>query len=488
MMKEDYDASIFEYIFHPRGVAIVGSSPHDIATIAHLQTKIKDRLYLVNPKYKEISGLPVYPSVRDINAPVDYAIIGVGAERILEVITDCIAKGVKVAQIFTAGFSETGIKERIALEEALKSLAAGRIRLIGPNCFGVYCPRGGLTIVPEAPEEAGTIGVVAQSGSVAEAFSYFARARGLRFSKVVSYGNAADLDGADFLRYLADDEETTVIALYIEGTKDGEKLKAALRRAASRKPVVAIKGGITEQGIRAASSHTASLTSAPALWHALFKQCGVLEVESFEEMMATVLAFSCVPLPRGRGIALLSNSGGFNVMHTDLCARLGVDVPKFPPATVSILRQLVPTAGTAIGNPLDAWPMFYQLTGRGTVADVIKTCGEAANIQTLILHFDQFRYLRRILRDQVGAHMEVLTHLMLEGCAYVRDTLQKAVMVVVSLDPFLHDEEDRNANLSLKERLMTARFPVFPTLEGAIRASVNLCRYGVEPRNVEHRP
>jgi len=132
--------------------------------------------------------------------------------------------------------------------------------------------------------------------------------------------------------------------------------------------------------------------------------------------------------------------------------------------------------------------MFYQLTGRGTVADVIKTCGEAANIQTLILHFDQFRYLRRILRDQVGAHMEVLTHLMLEGCAYVRDTLQKAVMVVVSLDPFLHDEEDRNANLSLKERLMTARFPVFPTLEGAIRASVNLCRYGVEPRNVEHRP
>lgn len=475
--NSDYDPAVFEYIFHPRGVAIIGSSPHDLATLAHLQTKIKDRLFLVNPKYREIRGLPSYPSVCHIMEPIDYAIIGVGAERVADVIKDCIKKGVKVAQIFTAGFSETGIPERIALEEEIKTIAQGRIRLIGPNCFGVYCPASGLTIIPEAPEEVGNIGVIAQSGSVTESFSYFARTKGLKFSKIVSYGNAIDLDSADFLYYMADDSETEIIALYVEGTKNGLKFKDALHRAARKKPVIAIKGGMTEQGIRAASSHTASLSSTPILWQALFAQCGAVQVENFEDMVNTVLAFSRAPIPVGRAVALISNSGGFSVIQTDLCARLGVNVPKFPPATISTLRELVPAAGTAIGNPLDAWPMFYKVEGRGTVADVIVTCGEAENIHTVIFHFDQFRYLRRVLGTEVGVHMERLSQLIVEGCTYVRDRLHKPVMAVVSLDPFLEDEEDRRQNLLLKQALAGAGFPVYATLDGVVRATFHLCRY-----------
>ncbi len=227
---------LFESIFNPRSVAIVGASPHDLATLAQMSTKIRDRLFLVNPKYSEVRGKKCYPALSALEAEVEYAILIVSAGMILPVLEECIQKRVRVAQIYTAGFSETGIPERIELEKKLKQAAQGRIRVIGPNCFGVYCPRSGLAIVPEAPEEGGHVGVVAQSGSVAESFSYFARTKNLRFSKVVSYGNAVDLDGADFLEYLADDPETRTIAFYLEGTKNAGRLKKALAKAFFRRP------------------------------------------------------------------------------------------------------------------------------------------------------------------------------------------------------------------------------------------------------------
>ena len=169
--------------------------------------------------------------------------------------------------MFTAGFSETGIPERAAQEEELKRLCGGKnqahrsqllrcvLSRIGPGHRAGGTRRGG-----------GNIGVVAQSGSFAESFSYFARTKNLRFSKVISYGNAADLDGADFLEYLADDPDTQIIAFYIEGTKQGPRLRDALARAAAQKPVIAIKGGMTSQGMRAAASHTAAMAGTPGVW------------------------------------------------------------------------------------------------------------------------------------------------------------------------------------------------------------------------------
>ena len=225
---------VFDYIFNPRNVAIIGASPTDLATHAQTKTKIRERLYPVNPKYTEVRGKKCYPSILDVEAEIDYVIIVVSASLLPQVLEECIRKGVKVAQIYTAGFSETGIPERARQEEELKQMAKGKIRLIGPNCFGVYCPKAGLSIVPESPTEEGHIGIVAQSGSFAESFSYFAKTKNMRFSKVISYGNAVDLDGADFLEYLADDEDTKLIGFYVEGTKNGSRLTAALGRAAKK--------------------------------------------------------------------------------------------------------------------------------------------------------------------------------------------------------------------------------------------------------------
>ncbi len=474
--------NIFDTIFNPRGVAIIGASPFDLATQAQMKTKIRERLYLVNPKYTEMLGRKCYPSILDVEAPVDYVIIGVSAAILPQVLEQCIRKGVKAAQIFTAGFSETGIPERIKQEEELKRQALGKIRLIGPNCFGVYCPKSGLAIVPEAPTEEGHIGVVAQSGSFAESFSYFAGTKNLRFSKVISYGNAVDLDGADFLEYLADDEDTKIIAFYIEGTKNAPRLTAALGRAAARKPVIAIKGGMTEQGMRAAASHTAAMAGSPDIWSAVFKQCGVLQVDNFDEMTNMLMALDTSPLPAGRSMALITNSGGFSVIQTDLCQRAGIAVPRFSSETVEALRTLVPAAGTSIGNPLDAWPIYYNIGSAGNISDIIRTVAADRGIQTLVFQFDQFRYLRRILQAGIDAHMQRLIELMVEGCGEAREKEHKPVMITVSLDPYLEDEQDRHYNLLLKKAFAARGFPVFATLDATVRTVANLCRYNESRR------
>ena len=470
------DDRLFEYIFNPERVAIVGASPHDLGTLAQMSTKIVDRLFLVNPNYREIRGKKCYPSILEVEPGIDYAIMLVPAAALLQVIPECIQKKVKVAQIYTAGFSETGIPERIEMEKRLKETAAGKIRLIGPNCFGVYSPRSGLAIVPESPGEEGHIGVVTQSGSVAESFSYFARTKNLRFSKVVSYGNAIDLDAPDFLDHLADDPDTQMIAFYVEGTRNAARLKTALTKAARNKPVVAIKGGMTDQGLRAAASHTASLTGTPEIWQALFSQAGVLQVESFEEMTNILLALRGSPALTGRAVAIITNSGGFSVIQTDLCLKAGIEVPRFSPDTIKKLRQLVPIAGTSIGNPLDAWPIFYNTSAEGNLADIIKTVSGDGNIDSLVFQFDQFRYLRRVLGPAAGTHLERVIQFMIEGFEHTRDRQKKPVLVTVSLDPYLEDEEDRNMNLKMKRTLSERGFPVYANLDGAVKALANLCR------------
>jgi acyl-CoA synthetase (NDP forming) len=471
------DARLFERIFNPQAMAIIGASPNDLATVAQINSKIKDRLFLVNPNYTEIFGKKCYPHIGAIQAEIDYVSLVVSAKVLPQVLNECIQKGVKAAQIYTAGFSETGLQEGIQREKELQQMTEGRIRLIGPNCFGIYCPSSGQSIVPEAPAEAGHLGVVAQSGSVAESFSYFATTKNLRFSKIVSYGNAIDLDGPDFLDYLADDPETHIIAFYIEGTKNGERLKTALAKASGKKPVIVIKGGLTEQGIRAATSHTASLAGTPEIWRAFFKQTGAIQVESFDEMVNTVMAFSTSPLPAGPAAALISNSGGFSVIQTDLCMRAGIEVPRFSPATMEALRAMVPLAGTSIGNPLDAWPIYYNLSSSGNLTQIIKTVSSDPKIDSLIFQFDQFRYLRRIMGRKVEAHMVRLIELIVEGCLHAREKAKKPVLICVSLDPYLEDEEDRQTNLLMKKALTSRGFPVYSNLDGAVKALARLCQW-----------
>ena len=468
----------FEYIFHPRTVAVIGASNDDGFSQALMGTKLRDNLFLVNPKHKELHGKRCYPSILDIEGGIDYVVIAVPALLAPKVLAECIEKGVKAVHIYTAGFSETGLEERKTLEDEVKEIARGKISLVGPNCMGICCPESGLAFIPDISSEEGPVGVISQSGTFAVEFLSIGKLRNIKFSKVISYGNAINLDCPDFLEYLAHDPETEVIALYMEGTKNGERLKAAMTEAARLKPILALKGGVTEHGRRAASSHTGSLAGSPEIWSSLFRQAGVIQVEDFDELLDTTLALSCAPLPSGKGTAIITNSGGFSVLETDLCVKAGLEVPQFTKATIAELRKMVPLAGTGINNPLDAWPIYYNMPGTtGTLADAIKTLSHDKNIHSIVLHFDEVRYLRHVFGEATENYLKELVEIMVQGCKYARDEMGKTVMICVSLDAYTEDEEDRRYHLLAKKAFEGERFPVYPSLGASIKALSNLYRY-----------
>ncbi|UCH51184.1 MAG: CoA-binding protein [Chloroflexota bacterium] len=474
------DAIEFEYIFNPRAVALIGASSDNGYAYSLSNSKLWDRLYFVNPRYDELSGKKCYHSVLDIPVDIDFVIIAVPAIHVPKILAECIEKGVKAAHVFTAGFSETGITERIKLENEVRDFAKGKIRLIGPNCMGIYCSKSGLSFTWDASFEEGPVGVISQSGTFGVEFLNIGKIRNLKFSKVVSYGNAIDLDCPDFLEYLADDPDTKIIALYMEGTKNGRRLKSALAHAAGKKPVLALKGGVTEHGSRAASSHTGSLAGSPEIWSSIFRQTGVAQVEDFDELLNAALALTYAPYPAGKGTSIITNSGGFSVLETDVSVKAGLAVPQFTQETLAQLRKIVPVAGTSISNPLDAWPIFYNLSGtEGNLGDVIKILSRDKNIHSIILHMDEINYLRRVLGPAFEGHFKEVIGLMLNGCKYARDEMGKPVMLCISMETFTEDEEDRRYHLIVKKTFEDARIPVFPTLRDTINALFNLYRIGL---------
>ena len=469
----------FDNIFNPKAVAIIGATERDDFTNAMMRTKINENLFLVNPSRKEIHGKKCYESILDIENSIDYVVLAVPAKVLPKVLNECIDKGVKTAHAFTAGFSETGIEERIELEKEIKEIIKGRIRLIGPNCMGIYCPKSGLSFSSHAPTEEGTVGVISQSGTFAGLFSTWGNMRNLRVSKAVSFGNAIDLDCPDFLEYFANDPETEIIALYMEGSRNGQRLRSALAEASRNKPVVVLKGGVTEHGSRAASSHTGSLAGSPEIWSALFRQTGVIQVETFDDLVNAVLAIARSIPPFGKGISMITSTGGFSVTETDVCLKVGLEVPQFTEETLKELRRMVPAAGTAIRNPLDAWPLYYNISEKSeTIDDAIKIVALDKNIHSLLLHFDEVSYLMSVFGNALENHLKGLIKLMLHGCDYARKEAGKPVVVCVEMDPYSEDEADRKYHLMVKKAFEEQQFPVYPTLEASIKAMFNLYRYG----------
>ena len=238
-------------VFRPRSVAVVGASSnvdspgHDYVR-ALVDFGFAGPIYPINPRAPEIMGLKAYPSLAAVPGDVDLVISCIPADGVIAMIAEARDKGTTALHLFTGRFSETGDAKAAELEQdVLAAAAAAGMRIIGPNCMGIYDSTAGLSFRPDLPRERGDVAFISQSGNNSVELMLHGAARGLRFSKVVSYGNALDLTEADFLDYLADDPETKVVGAYIEGTRDGRRLLEALRRCASVKPVVILKGGRT---------------------------------------------------------------------------------------------------------------------------------------------------------------------------------------------------------------------------------------------------
>ena len=359
-----------ETLFYPKNIAVVGASPRgglpggrwggNTYIEGSIKQHFKGKIFPIHPTAKSILGFTAYKSVRDIPDEVDLVIFSVPFKVVLEVMADCAAKGVKYVHLFTAGFSETGREDLAQLEKDMIRIArqAG-IRVIGPNCMGLYCPEGGLAWTNEFPDTPGPVGLVSQSGQLAGMFISMAEGKGVRFSKVVSYGNASDLQNHEFLEYLAQDDKTKYIATYVEGLKDGRAFFEQAKKISPIKPIVVFKGGVTEGGSRATQSHTASLAGSPQIWKALCRQAGLISVHSLEDMAVTLTALMRLPLPRGRNVAVLGGAGGGSVTMTDMAEEAGLFVPHLTDKTIKAIEEFVPIQGSSAKNPLDIMGAFF---------------------------------------------------------------------------------------------------------------------------------
>jgi acyl-CoA synthetase (NDP forming) len=349
-------------LFRPASVAIIGAS-RDPAKIGGLPlafmkaSRFSGSLYPVNPGGAEVQGLRSYPSVADISGAIDLAILSLPAPAVLPALRDCREKGVRAAIVFSAGFAEVDDRGR-ALQAEIASLATtSGLRVLGPNCMGVVNFGTGLVAsfhpaYREGIGAAGRIGLVSQSGALSGLCFAMAADRGLAYSASASTGNEADVDVADCLAFLAEDPETSVIQLYLEGCRDGRKLMAALAIARERrKPVICLKPGSTAEGAAAVASHTAALAGADAVFDAMLRQMGAYRAQSLEEFFD--IAAACVTglPPRNDRVGLVTVSGGIGVLMADAAVRAGLEVSAMPEPAQARIRSLVSFAATR--NPVD---------------------------------------------------------------------------------------------------------------------------------------
>ena len=300
--REPAQKDAFDRIFYPRSIAVIGVSSRGNVFGSGILNALEaigyeGSIYAVNPKGGEFKGRKLYRSVHEIPEPIDFAVIAVPAEHVPKALEECRLKGAAGAEILSSGFSEMGTPEGSRLEKEIKDICSLGIRVVGPNCFGIYCPGSGLTLLPgpDLSRESGPVGFVSQSGGMSIDFAHIGKWMGIGFSKVVSFGNGADLRETELLAYLGDDPETKVIAMYIEGVEDGASFFSVLRDVAAKKPVIINKGGLSEAGGRAVASHTASMGGSHKIWQAVLNQSGAIQVGDLWEMAEVCLAFSLLP-------------------------------------------------------------------------------------------------------------------------------------------------------------------------------------------------
>jgi acetyl-CoA synthetase (ADP-forming) len=372
--------------FHPKSLAILGASGKEGKLGRLFMERLIEtgfqKLYPVNPREAGILGVKAYPSLIDIPGPVDLALILTPPASVIASVKECVAKGVRGIIITTAGFGEGGEKGKELEREMARIARDGGARIVGPNCVGIYCPSSRLPFPRGPAMESGSVGIVSQSGSFADHLSLIATLNGVKFSKAISCGNECDLNTLDFLEYLGEDSETQIIISYFEGIKNGRRFYQLAREISKKKPIIAWKSGTTEAGARAAASHTGALAGSRPIWEGVFRQVGIISVNSLEEVLDCLYAFYFQRMPRGKKVAIITGPGGPAVGTTDACMDLGLQVPQFSENTRNELYKVIPPVGTSVGNPVDL--SIASAAAPKVYGDVIRILDRDENVDMLL--------------------------------------------------------------------------------------------------------
>jgi acetyl coenzyme A synthetase (ADP forming)-like protein len=343
-------------LFRPRSIAVVGASsdPNKIGyVIMRNLLSFPGTLYPVNPRHETILGRKAYPSLQDLPGPADMVIIAIPSPAVQGIVQQAAKRHIPLAIIISAGFRETGEEGRKKEEEILQIAREGGVRILGPNCLGVIFPHQAInaTFDPITPRQ-GSIGFVSQSGAVVATVLDWSVSEGIGFSAVISVGNQADLGFDEFLKFLADDEETRAVILYIEEIINGKEFMETVRRVSDKKPVIAIKSGSSQRGKEAASSHTGSLAGSYEVYMAAFRQSGVMTTQSLRQAFQVAELLSSEGYPQGTRSIVITSAGGFAVLSSDYAEKHGVQMAELPEAVIQELNEFLPQVWSH-RNPLD---------------------------------------------------------------------------------------------------------------------------------------
>jgi len=469
-------------LFYPRSIAVVGVAgdgrgPGN-AFIRNLRSfGFAGALSVVHPTASEIAGIPCFPTLGCIPDPVDYCYVAIPAARVPEVLEQANGK-VAFAQVMSSGFAETPDGARLQ-EELVRSARAGGVRIIGPNCLGLHAAQSRVTFIDRMSGEAGSFGVISQSGGIGVDVLRHGQAKGLRFSHLLTIGNAADVSAVELLGHMLEDDQVSVVGMYLESVPDGRALLAVLRArlkgGKSPKPVLLLRGGRSAQGRRAALSHTGALTSEERVWEALAAQAGVVQVDTLEEFIDCAVMFQQVEPDFDRptsNVCLFGNGGGASVLACDSFDREGLSIKTFSDGLVERIGALGLPPGASVLNPIDT-PVGVLSKDDGAIAarilDIVYGSGE---VSAIVLHLN--------IPVILGYYGEALFDRLVESAMAVRAGHVGKGHFVLVLRSDGSEEVDRRRRVYREKALAhgVAVFNGLPQVARALAALATLERYG----------
>ena len=376
----------------PRSVAVIGASRNAgggfFSSLECLQEYgFAGHIYPINPSADEVLGLKAYPDLSRAPEGIDVAIITVPRPAVLPAVQACTDKGIRAIIVVTQGFGDADAEGKRLQSEMVRVARAGGARILGPNTMGVVNADSHFTsafISLTKPERKLPTGFIAQSG-FAIYLGVLTNPLGLPWlgAKGIDVGDACDIDQADALEYLGNDPQTKVIALHLEGMKDGRRFAEVASRVSRTKPIVALKVGSTEDGARAVSSHTGAMAGQDRVYDAVLRQSGIIRVADPEELEDLAKAFAILPPIKGKRIAILTPVGGIGVISTDACSQSGLEVAAFSPSTTQRLGRLFPS-WMAPGNPLDVWPAASREPYKDVLLKVTEIVMDDPNVDGIL--------------------------------------------------------------------------------------------------------
>jgi acyl-CoA synthetase (NDP forming) len=446
-------------LFYPESIAVIGASAklgggklpyyHILKIIGY-----KGELYPVNPKYDEIDGVKFYSSIDELPEGIDLVIVTTPVRESLDIMEKAARKKVKFVHFFTAGFSEAGNSH--LEQELLEAARKNGCRIVGPNCIGIYCPKSGVSFGFSVQDNTSMdVAFLGQSGGVTTNFVRSAISNRIGLNKVVSYGNQIDIRAEDYLEYFARDEEIRIIAGYIEDLKEPRTFLNTLKRTTSIKPVVLLKGGMTESGAKAAASHTGAMASNFLVWASAMRQHGAILVENFEQMINLAMLGTGDKIPRGPRVGFLAAGGGAAVTFTDLAALGGLSIPELQKETQELIGQKISDVNTSTSNPVDLGMFGFDFN---VMCNTMEAMEKDDGID-IIIPFFSVDFISTFQKDQA----EIGPGMIIESAKKIK----KPVIPVLS--KYSQDNIDmEQTRISMFSTFRAAGLPVFSNVQDCI--------------------